>query len=363
MFRRDRRATASAENAAAGSASGPRSLIVRWVVCFLLAMFVFNAGYLFRGTGTRLSDYPFESRTLRNIQSRFAWLGALPLPVPRDGLLGIDQQSLLMKSVHPVFLDGSWSERGFPRYYLMALLYKMPHPLQALLLVAAYLTVRPGVISRRGWALASILLVAVVLATLASISHMQLGVRYVLPVFPLLAVIAAQTARHVSEVHSRMRTLVVTLTALFIASVWHHPHHLAYFNEWAGGPIDGREHLVDSNIDWGQDLLRLRDYVEANRPGPIGLAYFGSVLPGSVGLKYRIPPSWRPEPGTYAVSVNFVMGRPTGLADENGAVRGAGVDEFGYFRAYEPVARIGHSIDLYRITPLDVLEWDAARRR
>ena len=334
-----------------------------WGIAFAVGLLVFNAGYLFRGTGTLLRDYSFESPTLRSIQSHFGWLGWLPLPVPRDGLLGIDQQSLLMQSPHPVFLDGAWSDRGFPHYYLMALLYKLPHSLQGLLCLAAFRWIRPGTLPRRTALLVGLLIPAGLLVLLASLSRMQLGVRYVLPAIPLFIAVAAQAARWTTTERKWTRLFVPGLALLATASLRHHPHHIAYFNQLAGGPEAGFVHLIDSNIDWGQDLDRLKEYVDANRAGPIGLAYFGSIRPGTIGLRYRLPPSGHPEPGTYAVSISLVMGRPDALVDQDGHVHTAGLDEYGYFRAFAPVARIGYSIEVYRIGPLDVMEWNAAHRR
>ena len=64
-----------------------------------------------------------------------------------------------------------------------------------------------------------------------------------------------------------------------------HPHHLAYFNELAGGPANGWRLLVDSNLDWGQDLKRLGEWTRANHVGKLKLSYFGSADPGYYGIE------------------------------------------------------------------------------
>jgi hypothetical protein len=48
------------------------------------------------------------------------------------------------------------------------------------------------------------------------------------------------------------------------SSLWYYPHSLSYFNELVGGPMGGPKHLLDSNIDWGQDLFYLKDWLDAN---------------------------------------------------------------------------------------------------
>ena len=66
---------------------------------------------------------------------------------------------------------------------------------------------------------------------------------------------------------------------------------MSYFNEPAGGPENGHNHLVDSNIDWGQDLLELRDwYRQHPEARPFGLAYYHFLDPRLFGIDYQLPP-------------------------------------------------------------------------
>jgi hypothetical protein len=146
-----------------------------------------------------------------------------------------------------------------------------------------------------------------------------------------------------------------------------HPHELSYFNEIAGGPRGGARHLLDSNIDWGQDLLELRRVLEHKGiRGSIGLAYFGAVDPGLAGLRWRVPPrdprvvppghavpSDTPvlAPGVYAVSVNFLYGLPHRVLGPDGASVASDENAFAYFRALRPFARAGYSIEVFQVGP------------
>src|SRR5262249_50798234 len=155
--------------------------------------------------------------------------------------------------------------------------------------------------------LAMLLLPAATILAIASATGMQLGVRYLLPAFPFLFLVAGQSACWLDWTRSRLRTLLVAAAPITLPlSLRHHPDHLAYFNEWAGGPIGGREHLVDSNLDWGQDLAELWRFLDAHDVDEIGLAYFGMVPPTAEGFRYHIP-VWPPKPGWYAISVNFLQ--------------------------------------------------------
>ena len=76
----------------------------------------------------------------------------------------------------------------------------------------------------------------------------------------------------------------VVISAL--GSLWVYPHSLSYFNLLSGGPTRGYRHLVDSNIDWGQDLPALAAWQRAH-PGapPMRLHYFGSAAPAAYGVQ------------------------------------------------------------------------------
>ena len=102
-----------------------------------------------------------------------------------------------------------------------------------------------------------------------------------------------------------------------------YPHYLSYFNEVAGGPSNGHRVLLDSNIDWGQDLLRVADY-QREHPEEVAdmkLAYFGSAHPPfygieTQGLRSDYPFGQRPvlSGGTYVISVTQLMGVYFGTA-------------------------------------------------
>lgn len=331
-----------------------RRILLHWFLAVAVSFFVLNLGFLFRGSFQQLREYRFQSRALREIAAVLQPVAGVPVPLPRDFLEGLDHQRRIMEGQHPVYLDGRWSLDGFGDYYLRALAYKVPHATQALCLLGLVFAVVPGGIVRAGriqWFLWSTLLVTV---GLASCIGMQLGIRYILPVVPLLYLASSQAARWLDWKRYKFRSmlLLIPMAALPLALRFH-PHHLAYFNELSGGPAGGREHLLDSNLDWGQDLRELADYLHQHPVKDLGLAYFGMFPPSELEIEYHLPPSRRPEPGWYAVSVNFAYGRPHLIQNPDGQRRPADFEEFGYFRHLKPAARIGYSIDLYHISPGD----------
>jgi hypothetical protein len=339
-------------------------VLVRWLAALAVSLMVLNAGYLFRGTGTSLGSLNPASPRLQAVQRAASGIGGLPVPLPREFIGALDRLAQDLESQHPVFLDGTWSDHPILVYYAAALCYKLPLATLVLFLVAlvGLAWPRPDSQDRRHGLF--LLMAALVLPILASGSPNQIGIRYVLPTLPVLCVFASQSARWLMG-SSRRWVSYLVWGALLAAplSLRFHPHHLAYFNAIAGGPARGSQHLVDSNIDWGQDLHALKGYLGEHKVEDVGLAYFGTVVPANVGIKSHRPPTGFPQPGWYAISVSFVQGRPHALRDSNGDRTPSGIDEFGYFRFFEPVARIGYSINVYELTPQDIDRFALALQR
>ncbi len=328
-------------------------------VILLLALFVLNLGYGFEGVSSTLNQVQPRSATVTRWLGRWPVCGQLPLPFPKSYLIGLDAQKHVMESQHPVYLDGAWSVTGFRFYFLWALLYKLPHVWQ---LAGIWGLIRSGLgrgtPSLRGQ-IGFILFPALVLFGTASLSGMQLGVRYILPVYPFLCLLAGScfASNEGFSISRWQQRLLISVVLLAPWSLRFQPEHLAYFNEFAGGLEGGAAHLLDSNLDWGQDLLQLKAYVDKQPDRRWAIAYFGSVPPGELGLQYDLPPARQPQPGSYAVSVNYVQGRPHVVFDQQGHPQPVGLDEYGYLRAFQPTKRIGASILIYQIRPSDLMRW------
>jgi hypothetical protein len=119
-------------------------------------------------------------------------------------------------------------------------------------------------------------------------SHLNIGHRHLVPVYPVLFILTGALGAWLARPLGWRALVVAALLAWHVGeSAWIAPHYLAYFNELAGGPANGRYHLVDSSLDWGQDLPGLKAWLEANRrPGEDAyLAYFGSGEP----RYYKLP--------------------------------------------------------------------------
>lgn len=112
-----------------------------------------------------------------------------------------------------------------------------------------------------------------------------------------------------------------------------HPHYIAYFSEVCGGAERGHQFLADSNLDWGQDLLRLRRFMQENNIPSVAISHFGLVDPRAYGIDCA--PLTKPNgPETVVISINHLLGiDPWGQAAAVGPYRGR-----------EPRARVGYSL-------------------
>jgi 4-amino-4-deoxy-L-arabinose transferase-like glycosyltransferase len=259
----------------------------------------------------------------------------LPVPGP---LKGLQRQSVHMLHGQPAFLDGEISMRGWWHYFPCALAMKST-PVELALggVVAAGVLLRRGDGAFRLWwqSIAVLLLLAIQ-------SPLNTGVRYVLLLYPLAILCAVDTLADWVRDHGRRSRSFATVAALLIATqatsaAWIAPHHLAYFNSLVGGPEGGHLHLLDSNLDWGQDLPALRETVADRGIREVRLAYFGTAPIAAYGVNAIAwtSPGAPAEGSWLAVSANSLHG----LYLDG--------DPFAWLRGLEPDARAGYSLFLY----------------
>jgi hypothetical protein len=329
------------------------SLATKFTALYLIPLFL-----LFAGLGAyweyRVRSLSFFYKTeqgrgvLRNLIRIFATgFGVLVLTY---GVIHFDRfisgllfQFLHNKGGHPAFLMGEHSMGGWPHYFLVVFLIKTP---LALLLLTAliclwYRNTHPQTKQALKQDLFLLLPIIVVLGA-ATMSRLNIGVRYILPIYPFLFVFVSQ----VVLISWRRMTKYAVLTGLttwyIVATLAIAPHYLAYFNETIGGPDRGYRYLIDSNIDVGQDLKPLAEYVRRHNIEKINLSYFGhdscayrGINCGELGCT--------PKAGILAVSVNHLVG-----------LTPAHAKCLAWLRDFKPIDDIGHSILLYDIQERDV---------
>ncbi len=320
---------------------------LRWPALLALALvvacFVVNAGYGFEGTLAPLSTARLDPRgMLAAVAGSAPWL-RLPLPIAL--VEGVDMILNVGKQSDPsYFLAGRLSNEGWWYYHIAAFFLKTPLPIVAASLVAlgAWLAGRsPG---ERDYCL--FVPVVVVFAANALFNSLQIGVRHVLPAYPLLMIGAGVwLARALESLRGRGGRRAAAFAAaggmlwLVVGTLAVAPRYLQYFNEVAGGPDGGHRMLIDSNIDWGQDLIRLREYMDDHDLKVIQLAYFGRVDPRTYGIDFR-PLERGASHGPAAISASFLMGRPY-FWYWRGRMRWVPSGTYTWLQELEPAARVG----------------------
>ncbi|MGC8644247.1 MAG: hypothetical protein ACP5XB_30675, partial [Isosphaeraceae bacterium] len=266
--------------------------------------------------------------------NRFAgWpLAGLPVPLPEDYVYGIDLQRVDFEArAMPSYLRGEWQLGGWWYYYLYALMIKTPVGTLVLVLLALYATT--ALRDHRGgrWPEAFLLCPAVfVLFLVSSQTGFNHHIRYVLPALPFLYIWVSKLGRAFSVGDRLMGVVASAALAWAVASsMLIYPHCGSYFNELVSGPEHGCDHLVDSNVDWGQDLFFLKSWLDRHGEArPLYLVYTLPLIePGVLGIEYTVPSNSSPLPGWYAVSVGPLRG---GRSDLNFLLRLKHYDLIGY---------------------------------
>lgn len=179
------------------------------------------------------------------------------------------------------FVWGYHSVNGVWWYFPLALAIKTPLAVLALAL-AGLAAVRSSSKKDHLW----LILPPLIYFCVSMNARVQIGFRHILPVMPFLAVLAGLGAVYVRE-KKVLRYILWPLVFLWgLGLVKTGPHYLAYFNELSGGAANGYKFLVDSNLDWGQDVKALSSWLKKRGNPPVVFSYFGVARPEYYGMKY-----------------------------------------------------------------------------
>lgn len=311
-----------------------------------LGIYILNFGYGFDQTLRPLGEFRFVSNLFTGdsttdstdsspesandspilLVNRFAnsWVDSVPMPLPADYLLGIDLQQCDFEDYgHLSYLRGQWRDHGWWWYYLYASAIKVPIGLWILGIACAFQQLfvianprgQPSTLHIRD----TIVLLSFpvfIFAIVSSKTGFSEHMRYILPCFPFAFIFSSgiftryfDTQECIAErsfAQSRLRcscwpiAFPILLLWFATSSLWIYPHCLSYFNETIGGPNNGANHLLGSNLDWGQDLRYIQRHVQGIRArgdnSQVHLAYFGVFEPAAVGFREAYPSIGRRAP-------------------------------------------------------------------
>jgi hypothetical protein len=349
----------------------PRRALLGVPVVGLMSLVIVDAGYLFSGVGRQLSDYEFESAACKAVQRTF---GGVPVPLPSAYVAGFDSQNAEAAGPNLTYVHGRLVPEDVWYYFPLALLVKTPMAFVPLILLRTWISIRRARQRPRRWTRSDMYLLALPALFAAGFvfaTPIKIGIRYLLPCAPFIYIwlgglLAAPRAAHGKLAAGLARPqpapcgtrwvrggvlapAVVALAAAFAIEAQHvHPRYLSFFNQAAGGPSNGYRWFCDSNLDWGQGLIDLRDFMQQRGIQHMQLAYFGSVDPSVYGIGYaplfdRVQEEW------VGVSAYFWSGMAHRLPTPGGPteffVSGT---IYADVCARAPVALVGDTIFIYR---------------
>ncbi len=277
------------------------------------------------------------------------------IPMPTM-VMGLAYQLIHAAKGHTAYLNGAISEQGRWYYFPEALALKEPLAMLAGLVLAAGVWVIGG--CRRPWLMGAVLLPAAVWMTFAMRGNLNIGIRHLLPILPLMYLF-------ICAVMVRTRLGLPTVAGLIVLAMIEtvplHPNYLGYFNLAAGGPERGSRFLLDSNLDWGQDVARAADWL-ASDPLAAGRSYTVWVN------GYLIDPLLRqskldtastsayPPRGLLVVSQHLLHGMPQVMIEQPRLPDGA-TGDLSWLKNRPVVARIGTSIVVYDLEEPARVAW------
>lgn len=336
-------------NTQPGQLIQPNLRVGRWcgqVISILVLAVLFTAfTYSFEFRYTVTEQYPYNtawsylfggSGWAHDVSHAIA--SVIPLPTGLERFTWSVEALLKHNSEgHLSYLLGEFNKNGFRYFYVIALAVKTPIPL--LMFGVAGLSWLGLKARTDGWIVAAPSIAFVALLAFCSLySHINIGLRHVFVVYPLLCMAAAALIVELWQRYANkwLRSALVALIAWQLSLVvTQYPDYLPYFNVFAG---DHPERiLIDSDLDWGQDIERLRDRLMQLKVTKFSFVYRGTI--DVIGE--RLPGVWMAQPfqpatGWVAASI---YARDTVSQGE----------AFKWLKQYQPLERIGKSIDLYYI--------------
>jgi hypothetical protein len=251
--------------------------------------------------------------------------------------VGLMEMIGFAKVGHPTFFLGETGPGGWPHYYIVGLLVRTPLPLLGLGLAGFVMMVRTGIRNADYAAAMPAIAFGAIITFVSLTSSINIGVRHILIAYPLLAIGAGYAVVRICSL-SRLRLPAAAAALLlvawqFAACLYSHPDYSSHFNMLAG---KHPEHiLVNADLDWGQDLERLVAELRERGVTSISLDFQGGADPSRHDIPgFKVLKPGEPVTGWVGVSLFHRVWYHEGYA---------------WLKKYEPVTRVGKTIDLYYI--------------
>jgi hypothetical protein len=311
------------------------SHLVSLALAAALALLVIWAGY-------RFSFGPMTPKPYRPLEMVDKWVGGISLPAPElfDGIAEVEWHNA---RGHPSWLLGEYRMHGW--WYFFPVVFAVKTPLAFILLcIAGY----DACFSRKhfAWQLWVPGACAPAILAVCIPTSINLGVRHILVMYPMLAIVAGFGATSLLQTKKRavMGAAIALLLWQTLSSAMVHPDYLAYFNEFVWS--EPERILSDSDLDWGQDLQRLSNKLKELGVKEVWMVCFGTADTSKLGFPtVKLAQPYQPVTGWIAVSAHMTTIESAMIQKD---IRRSDAP-LGWLESERPVARIGKTIKLYYV--------------
>lgn len=320
------------------------------IFALFVAVLVVNAAYYFHSRPLYAAEVEFISEnTPSHFNEVMFSLRTFSKVVPTDFLYGTYRVLVLNRKGHPASLLGMYSEHGWWYYFPIAFALKTTLPF-LLLCVAALLWSGWRLFGKREKYILVLIIPLGIYAALSMTSRINFGIRHFLPAFPFLFILGGAFLDHLLRLQRarRMATAVVVLSLCWMCAetVRAYPHYMSYMNQltWQHPRW---YYLSDSNIEWGDDVRALAEYLRARDETKVRARLLGGRgILDQYGVEYddllpSSPDVPLPETRYVAIGASFLSGT---FVPFEGAR-----NLFAEYRQRAPEAVFGNSIYLYRM--------------
>lgn len=270
------------------------------------------------------------------------------LPLPEFYLKSFIR--LLMHNVkgHSTYLAGNYSVHGWWYFFIVSFLIKTP---LMILCATVFWFVRFFKKFKLSKGEIFLCIFFVVYFILSLRSRINIGHRHILPVYPVLFILLGGVYIEYRKIPLRKSIRILLVTSYILSTQIYFPHYLSYFNALVR-PQNGYKYLLDSNLDWGQDLLMMKKFLKRHNDPSLIFSYFGSASRNAYGIGYqdllsigkvkieqdRINP--------YDVKKEFLAVSATNMK----SVYYVQKDIFSWIEDMTPIGKAGYSIFIYDIS-------------
>ena len=347
------------------------------LIVMLISLITLNFIYGFDRFGKPIGYFTFKSRLLSGIPTESAdrpaqgnrlrgtWIESIPVPLPEDYVKGFDSQKWDEEFGFYRIVHGRLIHRGEWYSPIVTLIYKLPLGTLALLAASILYWIT---IARRFRLIESLSAVTAlsILALLGTQTGLNWAIRYALPAIPFIALGIGGFVNAVWKYRLMKVFVVACLVWNLSVLLGVHPHFQSYGNPIVGGIDGARNELCGSNLDWGQDLFRLKQWQIDHPDADLAVLYYGAISPTTISIETKpLPdrflrsnesyisdiesPALR-KPFYLAISAALLQGIPADLRFESGLPAHVFIKSK-YLKFEKSIDRIGDTIYLFHIVP------------